>query len=167
MALVVEDGTALSNSNSYASEDTLDTYCDDRGIVLADGDAEAALVRASQWIDSTYRFQFSGIRVKLRAQAMEWPRVGVIDGSGFYVAFDQIPTEIVKATCEAAIRELAEPGSLAPDLDRGGAIKAIQAGTARIDYGANAAPQTVFQIIDGILAGLIGASSPYSVRAVR
>jgi hypothetical protein len=51
--MVVEDGTGLANANSYASEATLDTYTDDRGITLASGDAEAALVRATAaWMRS-------------------------------------------------------------------------------------------------------------------
>lgn len=167
MGLILEDGTGLSAANSYANEATLSTYCDDRGITLASGDAEAALVRATAWIDSTYRTRFQGQRVKFRLQGLEWPRVGVADMSGFFVPYTEVPIEIVRATCEAAIRELAEAGSLAPDLDRGGNIKELGAGSVRVVYGANATAQTTFQIIDGILAGLLGASSPFTARAVR
>jgi len=167
MTIIVEDGTGLANSNSYCSQDDLDTYCDDRSITLAAGNADAALVRATTWIDNTYRTRFQGWPVKLRAQALQWPRIGVFDQNGIYVATDSIPKEIVQATCEAAIRELAEAGSLAPDLDRGGNIKELGAGSVRIVYGANASAQTTFQIIDGILAGLLGSPSAFTARTVR
>ena len=72
--MIVEDGTGLANSNSYASEDTLDTYCDDRGITLATGDSEAALIRATAAIDATYRNRYPGYKTQLRDQALEWPR---------------------------------------------------------------------------------------------
>lgn len=165
--MIVETGAGLSNSNSYVSETDLGTYCDDRGITLASGDAEAALVRATQWIDSTYRNRFQGQRVKLRNQNLEWPRVGVADASGFFVPYTEVPIEIVRATCEAAIRELTEAGSLAPDLDRGGNIKELAAGSVRVVYGANATAQTTFQIIEGILAGLLGSPNAFTARAVR
>ncbi len=166
--MVVEDGTGLEGANSYASENTLDDYCDARGITLATGDAEAALVRATAWIDNTYRARFSGSRLNGRDQALEWPRSNVYDNAGEAVDDDAVPTEIVNATCEAAIRELTEAGSLAPDLDRGGQIKELGAGSVRVVYGANAPNTTTFQIIDGILAGLLGASaSPFTARAVR
>jgi len=168
MAIVVEDGSGLADSNSYASEDDFGTYCDDRGITPASGDAESALIRATQWIDDTYRSRFPGTRVNGRDQALEWPRAAAYDASGFLIDEDEVPTEIVKATCEAALRELTEAGSLAPDLDRGGQIKEWQAGSVRIVYGANASAETVFQAIDGILSGILtGSSSGLFATAVR
>ncbi len=165
MALVLEDGTGLANANSYASEATLGTYADDRGLTLASGDAEAALIRASQWLDSTYRSRFQGYRVRERAQALEWPRFSVYDASGFLVDSDSVPVEIVSATCEAAIRELTEAGSLAPDLDRGGQIKELGAGSVRIVYGDNAPTSTTYTAINGaayamrIEFGFVGVDS--------
>lgn len=165
--MVVEDGSGLSNSNSYASEDAFETYCDDRGVTPADGDAEAALIRATQWIDNTYRARFPGSRVNGRDQALEWPRSEATDAAGNDLDDDAVPVEIVRATCEAALRELTEAGSLAPDLDRGGQIKELQAGSVRVVYGANAASTTSFQAIDGILSGLIGSASTMFASAVR
>lgn len=167
MAFLVEDGSGVAGANSYATEAVFESYCDDRGITPADGDVEPALVRATQWIDSTYRSRFQGQRVKLREQGLEWPRYGVADSNGFFVPYTAVPVEIIRATCEAAIRELAEAGSLAPDLDRAGNIKELAAGSVRVVYGTNATAQTTFQIIDGILAGLLGAANQFTARAVR
>jgi len=165
--MVVEDGAGLATANSYVSENDFGTYCDDRGITPATGDAEAALVRATQWIDNTYRNRFPGHRVNGRVQALEWPRGYAYDAFGYAVEDNGVPAEIVQATCEAALRELTETGSLAPDLDRGGQIRELQAGSVRVVYGTNATAQTFFQIIDGILARLLGAKSQYTSKAVR
>lgn len=156
MSFVLEDGTGLPNATSYASEDDFDTYTEDRGYVVSVGDVEQALVRATQVLDSTYRKQFPGSRTNGRLQALEWPRTGAIDFDQQAIADDEVPIEIIEATCELALRELASPGSTMPDLDRGGTVKSIKAGSVSVEYGANAQPTTTFQLIDGILAPLIG-----------
>jgi hypothetical protein len=157
--MIVEDGTGLSSSNSYASETTLGTYCDDRGITLASGDAEAALVRASAAIDAIYRDRFPGFKRNGRAQAMEWPRSGAYDNADEIIADDEVPVEIIQATCEAAVRELADPGSMMPDLERGGGVRRLKAGSVEIEYGANALNQTTFTAIGNLLSGLIAGGS--------
>lgn len=189
MTIVVEDGTGFANANSYASEDTLSTYADDRGYTLASGDAESALIRATMYID-TYRFRFPGYRVKGRSQGLEWPRYNAytqvpsmgreLPGYGHHtspntdflgisvIPSNVVPIEIVQATCEAAIRELATPNSMQPDMDRGGLIRSIKAGSVSIDYADNAPAGSTSQIIDNILAGiLIGENSALFGSTVR
>jgi len=182
MTLVVETGAGLANSNSYVSAAAFESYCEDRAITLASGDEEAALIRATSYIDNTYRTRFTGYRTKRRDQALEWPRVGAYvyipnnssdmayaggyDPAYDYIAQDVIPIEIINATCEAAIRELAVPGSLTPDLDRGGAVKRLKAGSVEIEYGASASATSTWTAIDNALSGLL-RSVAMGVRAVR
>lgn len=168
MALILEDGTAPDGANSYADEDTLGTYTDYRAITLAAGDAEAALIRATVALDATYRGRFGGYRTNGRNQSLEWPRTAAYDAEGNAIAGDEIPVEIINATCEFAIRELIEAGSTMPDLERGGAIKRLKAGSVEVEYAGNAGNATVFQIVDGILAGLLGSPvASFVGRAVR
>jgi hypothetical protein len=170
MALIVEDGTGRADSESYVSVSDLDTYATKRGlslIVSSTEEVEAALRRATAFIDMRYRGRFPGMRLHLRAQALEWPRYGVSDIQGIYVPPSVVPIEIAQATMEGAVRELAEPGILMPDLERGGAVKRLKAGSVEIDYGGSASPNTVFQIIDRILGGLLYAGSNYTATAVR
>lgn len=175
--LIAETGEGLQNANSYCLEDEFDTYCDDRGYTVAAGDAEAALIRATTFID-TYRYRFPGYRTKRRLQGLEWPRVGAyttLSGDGreypypmshrssdyqqylgvSYIAANVVPVEIIAATIEAALRELAAPGSMQPDLERGGMISRLKAGSVEIDYQPGANPQSTTQLIDGLLAGLL------------
>jgi hypothetical protein len=161
MALSVEDGTGDIASDAYASA---------RGKVFPSSPAapaEAAIRIATSWIDATYRGRFPGRRLNGREQALEWPRSGATDTNGEEVASDEVPQEIVNAVCEAAIREFAKPGTLAPDLKRGGAIKSVKAGSVQVDYMAGASAETTFKAIDQALSSLLPARSAYSVLAVR
>lgn len=161
MAIVVEDGTGMANSNSYASETELDDYCDERAITLADGDAEAALIRASSALDGAYRMSYPGYRTLSRDQAMEWPRTAAYDYEGVMIDASTVPYEIKHATFEMAIREVAEPGIMTPDLERGGFIRRMKAGSVEIEYGGSN-NQTIFTIIDGIMSKIIGYGATQS-----
>jgi hypothetical protein len=183
MALIVEDGTGLANADAYVSAANCLAYSVANGssfppFVLTDPvAADAAIRRATTFIDS-YRARFPGFRLKRRLQALEWPRSGAftylpstgreypyLDGRsdilrlsqlGYsYIGSNEIPTEIVKATCEAAIRELATPLSMSPDLERGGYVKSLKAGSVEIVYQDGADPNSTTQLIDGILSGLL------------
>lgn len=168
MAFTIEDGTGVADANAYVTETELGTYADDRAVTLASGDAESAIVRATTYIDATYRTRFVGYKTNGRDQGLEWPRTGVLDAQYFPIANDEIPIEIKNATCEAAIRELTTPDSLLADLERGGQIRMLKAGSVEIEYGANATPTTTYRVIDGILSGLLGAASASFVgTAVR
>jgi hypothetical protein len=158
--VVVEDGTGLPLADSYVSEDYLDAYIDARAITLASGDAEAALVRATAAIDARYAGAFPGYRLAGRSQGLEWPRQNAWDAQGWLIPDNIVPVEVLDATCEAAIRELSEPGSMMPDLKRGGAIQSVRAGSVAVTYASNASAQTSFTLIDGIIANVLsGAQS--------
>lgn len=184
-ALVVEDGSGLANSDSYVSVADAVAYATARALAFSDTDdaaASAALRRSTAWIDSTYRTRFTGYRTYRRAQALEWPRVGAYvyipnnasdmayaggyDPAYDYLATNEIPVEIINATCLAAVRELANPGTLTPDLKRGGAIKSLKAGSVDIEYAGTASPLTTWTVIDNALSGLL-RSVATGVRAVR
>jgi hypothetical protein len=193
VSLSVETGFGVITADAYVSAADCAAYAANRGLTFAaDASADSAIRRATSYIDNTYRLRFAGYRTFRRLQGLEWPRTGAfyqypdnvaspylygagVDGSQYgYAAwpFDPIgintvPPEIITATCEAAIREYADPGVLQPDLDRGGAVSLLKAGSVEVKYAAGAPAQTVFQIIDAALSGLIGVQSAYSARAVR
>jgi hypothetical protein len=171
MAIVVETGAGLSTAESYVSVSDLKSY----GIKVGfDGDPyeddviEQALRRATKWIDGYFRSRLQSYRTNQRKQALEWPRYEVYDASSqAYVLQDEIPRELIEATCEAAIRELQSPGVLSPDLERGGNVRRIAAGSVEIEYSAGALPTTTFTKIEELMSGLLKSSSIYSGMAVR
>ncbi|MCC0013674.1 MAG: hypothetical protein H6877_10190 [Rhodobiaceae bacterium] len=160
--LVVETGTGASDSESYVSVSDAASYAAARGLtfpVSPEAPAEQALRRATTFIDATYRASFPGARANGRNQALQWPRVDAYDREGEEIASDEIPAEIVSATIEAAVRELASPGSLSPDIVPGQIEKRIKVDTIEFEYavGAGTAQEQrpVVSIVDDILSGLL------------
>jgi len=189
MGIVVEDGTGKPNANSYASEAMLDTYCEDRAITIPAGDVEAALIRATQYIESHYRGRWPGARLKYRGlQSLSWPRVGAYtndesridyrgqfydDNSyynfGYYIPSNEIPIELIQATCEAAINQLVAPTS-AQSLAEG-TVKIERAGDTMFEYfdpratGQTATGAAIDSILEGILGPiLLTGSNLFGVR---
>ncbi|MEO6532849.1 MAG: DnaT-like ssDNA-binding protein [Pseudolysinimonas sp.] len=173
MALIVEDGTGLSTAESYISVPAFKAYADARGLdygASTDAQIEQALRRATAWLDAVYGARFGGYRVAV-SQALVFPRSGLVDREGFGIAYNSVPRQIASATAEAAVREIATPGSLSPDVVPGEMVKSLKAGSAQIDYaGAGNAVLSatpVVQIIDGILSTILGRRSAYTAHAVR
>src|SRR5215208_3350644 len=142
MAIIVEDGSGVVGANAYVSVDECAAYCDERGLAFGASPTltgEQAIIRATEAIDATYGSRFPGYRTYGRDQSLQWPRTAAFDAEGIEIAGDEIPQEIKDATCEAAVRELATPNSMLPDLARGGAIQRVKAGSVEVEYAANAA----------------------------
>lgn len=176
MSFEVEDGSGSATANSYLSVSTADAYHAARGnstwteaSTSPDQGKHAALVRATQAIDALYRGRWPGTKLNGRLQALEWPREDAEDAEGEEIAEDEIPAEVIDATCEAALRELIDAGSMMPDFERGGAVKSVKAGSVAVEFAGNAQAATAFTLIDGILAPLLGENPQplYYGRAIR
>ncbi len=143
-----------------------------------DADRNAALQRATDYIDGRYRrmtagggwvSMFRGARTEGRGQSLEWPRTGATDAEGNEIPDDEIPTEVKEATYEAALRELASPGSLSPDFVAAQQVTREKVGPIEVAYaepqGSGAMPpnRPSVPVIDDILAGLIVDAPPFGV----
>lgn len=151
MALVVETGAGLANADAYVSLADADTYFAAHGSPTAwtgatDAQQESAIRYATLWIDS--RYQWPG-GVLVSTQALAWPRGGVVDGEGRYVASDALPARLVQATCEAALEHLST--ALNEIIARGGAIASETIGPISVDYFQSATAGRTFPYIDGLL----------------
>ena len=193
MTLNVEDGTGMANADSYVSVADCSAYHVSRGnqawAAGAVVDQEAAIRRATFWVDPTYRNRFPGYQTQGRAQALEWPRTGayvVVPDNGrsdalyfgnrrdyfylngvYYVPANTVPQEVITATCEAALRELVSPGVLSPDQTRDDLVTSFQVGPVKLTYGGGSPDNTIFQKIDLVLRSLLIADNPYSGRVTR
>lgn len=131
---------------------------------------QAALIRASAYIDGKYQQQnscgrwesmFSGVKAGGRAQELQWPRTGATDNEGAPILPDEVPTEIEKAAYEAALREIAIPGSLSPDYVASEAIKRQKVDVLEIEYQASADASSgvptrpVLTVVDELVAPLL------------
>ena len=185
-SLILEDGTGVLLADSYVAASDVLVYATAHGAsfdLTGDVAADAAIRRATQFIDS-YRNRFPGYRSHRRLQGLEWPRIGAFtylssagrgdlsyrgvdfDPGYAYILNNEIPIEVKKASYEAAIRELADPNSMQPDLERGGQIERLKAGSVEIQYGANARALTTWTVIEGLLSGLLMAGNAGGVSGV-
>ena len=135
MALTVEDGTAKADADALWSLADIDSYHSDRGNTDwtgTDAVKEGAIRRATSYLSD--HFDWMGSRTEGRSQALSWPRSGVVDREGETIADDEIPVEIQYACAEAALRELVDPGSLAPDFTPTERLTEVRVGPITVKY---------------------------------
>jgi hypothetical protein len=160
MSLIVEDGTGLSNAESYCSVAYADTRHANNGMtvwtLLSTDEKEQALRRATQYMLSAYRQRWTGYRVKVDPmQALDWPRYGV-EVDHFPVHFDTVPADIQNACADLALK--AGAGDLAPDLSQG--VIREKVGPIETEYNRGSPQFTRYRAIDMMLAPyLTGGSS--------
>lgn len=133
MPLIVEDGTLPAGANSFADLAEADAYHAARLRAawtgeVTDAQKEAALIRASDWLNR--KVTWAGHKIS-GTQRMAWPRLGVATHDGAIPA-DEIPAQVVDACCELA-GFFVEQDYLAP-LDRGGDIASLNVAVISIAY---------------------------------
>ncbi|GAA2867431.1 hypothetical protein GGQ99_001295 [Aminobacter niigataensis] len=166
MPLIVETGSGSPTAESYVSVADAAAYATARGLTFPttpEAAAEQALRRATTWLDGRYRGSFPGSRTNRREQALEWPRINAYDRScpPEYIDKNEIPVEIVNATIEAAVRELAAPGSLSPDVTPGKIKKSAKVGEIAVEYAVGSGvtdQRPVLTVIDDVLSSILSIS---------
>jgi hypothetical protein len=159
MSLTVEDGTGLDDADSYVSVAQADAYHTAMGNATWTGepvDLEAALRRATQYIDARYTFRGDPVN---GTQALSLPRV--IDGSAL-----TWPLRNLTAACsELALRALAGP--LVADEDPVAVTKEI-VGSIEVDYARPAnGGQVRFALVDNLLRDLVAGGVGLRMRVER
>lgn len=171
MPLVVEDGTARTDADSYASLDYAANYHAARGnsawaALAVDEVREQLLRKATDYMLQAYRELWAGTRVS-STQALDWPRYDVLikDAPSGYAGFaavypeDEVPKLVANACAELALR--AATKTLAPDLSPAAIRKKV--GPLEVEYAPGYRQQVRFQAIDNMLAPLLrggGGSIP-------
>ena len=165
MALILEDGTGISNSNSYTTVAIADAYFADRNnqdwLGLDNADQKTPyLILATDYLEQMYRLSWLGFR-RLTTQALSWPRAWAArpDLSGgygpfpYYYGFNTIPQEVIAAQMLLAVKLIT--GELAPDISREDMATAVAVGPIKIDYDKNKPSFTIFRNVDLLLAPLL------------
>lgn len=135
MNFVLEDGAARHDANSYADPDFAREYASERHrpilLALTEEQLNAALVRATDYIDGRWAQTFIGTR-KTSTQALAWPRDYAYDERGILITV--IPTQLKKATVEMAERAtqldklVPDPPSPYPVADADGTVADVTSG---------------------------------------
>ncbi len=173
MAFVVEDGSAKSEANALVSVDECTSYHQERGNSAWSGtqaEMEAAIVKASDHLCRAYPWR--GRRVSAQ-QGLCWPRLAsdgvnpLLDGEGFALATDSVPSPVRQACCELAL-EAMTGRELGPVRERGGLVRREKVDLVEVEYEPGAPAGPVYpRVRDRLLrAGLIqGAAARRLARA--
>lgn len=106
--MIVEDGTNVSNSNSYVSVEYADQYfstfnnTDWNG---TDDDKMYALIQATQAIDLLYGQQYASFPM-YSDQSLLFPRMSMVINYIQIIAQNTIPRQLKNAVCEVALMVL-------------------------------------------------------------
>lgn len=168
MALIVENGTGLTNADAFTSAAWVKAYWDARGrdySSYSETQIDQSIVRATDYLSESFSWQ--GSRLKERgaaggAQSLAWPRTFVQDRNGYAIPNNEVPVEVQKATAEVAWLELGTPGAMAAVYNPAARTKSKQVGSIRVEYyigseGAQAARPVVLMVQD-LIGDLLSAT---------
>lgn len=167
MPFVVETGSGSATANSYASVADADAYVALRQITgwdnLQDHHKEAALVKATDYIEATYRDAWQGYRVS-STQALSWPRSGVVVDT-FPIAANVVPSAVLNACIEMALRSA--DGTVLIE-DQGQLVIREKVDVIETEYATYSDPAQRYPFVSKMLAPyLLSASGDSGFMQVR
>nr|BDD45291.1 hypothetical protein 13 [bacterium] len=151
--IVIEDGTGVSNANSYVSEAEADAYFTARNNTTwaskTQAEKEAALIYATVYLDGHYYWVG---HIANESQSLGWARTWAYDSEGREIPSNIVPQRVKDACCELALYALSNP--LTPALARGGEVKRQKVGSLEVEYFEDANTEKTFPLVNNILSGL-------------
>lgn len=162
----------------YGNADGFKTYHEARGKQIAvewtDEKIESALLVSSEWLDSKYTSLWVGFKTDGYLQEREWPRTNatVIVYPYYTFPINSIPEQIMKATYEAAFRQLTD-NSLQVDFTPNKYSSVRVEGAVSVDYNpaiySASDAQTEIPVIKALMQDLLceTATSPLSGGVLR
>lgn len=134
LTLIIEDGSARSDAQSYASATDLRAYAKARSATVPTDDAscEALLVKAMDYLEDQ---QYQGDRFT-HTQAFKWPRYGAIV-EGWPITSSEIPRQLIQAQCALAIESQNVDLLPTQDINSSGAITEETVGPVTTVYANN------------------------------
>jgi len=147
--LVIEDGTGLTNADSYIDVAFADAYFLKRGITQWAGltNKESLIIRAMDYIENNYTYQGTKL---ISTQALQFPRL--INGETVY------PIAIKNALCELALK--ANNGDLLQDTGKTTVREKV--GTLEVEYDSNQDDLTSYNYVNKLLAPYLVSTSSFS-----
>jgi hypothetical protein len=162
MTLIVEDGSLVSDADSYISLDDARTYAESRGLSLNadDDEAEIQLRIGFDYLEAITSYK--GV-ITSSAQMTSWPRDGVYI-NGYPVAADYIPPALKYAQVQVAV---AVEAGLDPTPNATGDSFVIQEKVGSLETKYSEAVSTsgvpILRSVEKLLAPLVTASGPLTV----
>ena len=153
--MIVEDGTGLSNADSFVSVAYADTYFSDRNITAWASltNKEALLIQATDYIEAVYSQSWKGTTLN-DTQSLSFPRI--INDETVY------PDRLKKAVCELALK--ADSGSLLEDTEQRTIEESV--GSITVKYAEFANQKTQYSFVYNLVSPYL-LSSGASARLIR
>jgi len=159
--LIVEDGSNVSDAESYCTVAFADTYFSNRGnaawAVLTTALKEEALRRSTDYMEQMFRADWKGYR-KYATQSLSWPRFGVYGepvlignpelAYPLLISDTIVPIEVQRACAELALR--ASAGELYPDVSE--RITQETIGPISTKYALNSPSTPQYKAINAMLS---------------
>lgn len=164
MALIVETGAGLANSEAYADAAAFAAWhiaFYGEATTATNPATEAAIRRAVAFLDG---LRWVGAKANGRTQALAWPRVDAVDNEGNEIAETEIPAEVIEAQHALTRAEIANPGALSPDVTMFGKkvlteVKGIRWEVQKAPNSVEASRAVVTAAMDKINGLLVGGGS--------
>ena len=152
--LVIEDGSGMSNSESYIDVTFADAYFLKRGITQWAGltNKESLIIRAMDYIENNYTYQGTKL---VSTQSLQFPRL--ICGETVY------PIALKNAVCELALKSNEE--DLLADTDKTTIREKV--GTLEVEYDPNQDNIKSYNYVNKLLAPYLVSTSSFSYSISR
>lgn len=160
--LIVEDGSGISDSNSYCDLDFALEYCVNHGYTswfdMTEDEQKVYLIKGTSFVDNFY--EWKGLK-RTSIQSLEFPRIELIDNNKTEIL--GIPNNLKKAVIEAAfINASSESDNLFVTKDENGAIKRQKVDELEVEYFSDSESslstedeyKTTYQVLNKLLKGL-------------
>ena len=153
--LVIEDGTGLTNSESYVDESYVDAYFLKRGNTEWDSitNKESRIVLAMDFIENNYTYLGTKL---VSTQSLSFPRL--INGETILP-----PLSLKNALCELALK--ANSGDLLQDTGKTTIREKV--GTLEVEYDPNQDDLTSYNYVNKLLAPYLVSTSSFSYSISR
>ena len=153
--MVVEDGTGLSNADSFVSVAYADTYFTTRGVNAWASltNKEALLIKATDYIEAVYSESWKVVTLN-DTQSLSFPRI--IDDSTVY------PDRLLKAVCELALK--ANDGDLLVDVEQRTIEEKVDVITVK--YAEYSDQKTQYSMVYGLISPYL-LSTGVNKKAMR
>lgn len=168
--LIVEDGTLPVGANSYVSIEEASFYHEagvsaDEWAAIDPAEQERLLVTATRLLDAT--IEWRGYR-SYPGQALDWPRVGVLQYNRYVLPANTVPIDVRYATAELALHLKRRPAPTAPGA---APVEEVKLGPISVKMGqatqSASAPLTALPVEVLALIREYGSYSSGRVRMAR
>jgi hypothetical protein len=170
IAIIIEDGSIVTNANSFVTIAEARSYALQRGVELSaiDDEVAAQLIKASDYLES-FAEKYKGEMVSFE-QFLQWPRLGVyLYNSETEFPSNLIPKELKNAQC-AVVLAIAEGVEIMPNYSNADFVIEETVGPITTKYAdpVKTGVLPTLTAVDALLQPLlVSGLSGFSIRTIR